>query len=211
MYSITRVLLTLVCILTAVIIYLVIFKKKQGAAHKVILLIVTVVVCLVWVFPIENMFFRFAGPKESFYYSHFGAKLINTIPYDNGSVVVYYENDSNCIDVLVKDSDGYKINSPYVKTLDSMRNDLPGFVLVSKRIPNSPLTFVCVVYAKFDDPKLNVDKIRIESISDSNDSLFELFEYRIYNGFRQICYYSFTNANDPDYSVFVNGNQYTLR
>ena len=211
MYIIARLIITAVVIALASVICFSLLKKGRKIIACILSMIFLSGTCALWILPVENCLLRFNQAADSFQYVHMFTQEKIVVPYDNGAVIIYYENDSSYIDIVEMDNRGYKAYSPFVRHLDSLKFDMDGFVLISKRLPQSEVYFVCIVYTVFDDPKLNKDKFFVDTITDIYNNQFSVFDYSVSKGFKQKGFYAFTMLDIHNYELYINRKEYSLK
>lgn len=181
-------------------------RRKLAKTGKKINAMAIIVCVLLWLsstfIPVENLFIDFPSPEAVFNYCRIG-NIINVIPGQESSMVIYSDGNSNDMNpyFVARSGDKYKINlasSSYA--IYHGFND-ENFIIIY-RYPNSQDNFIYITY-------LTNDKER--TISDEIGTEFNKVIVKIpYQKYSSYYYFGYVHDLKAGYCLYVDNSKIVI-
>lgn len=205
MYYIVR--YTLVAVVIFVI-FLLCTRSFWFQKNKVpIIALALIIVVLVWVFPIENVFFRFSTSVNAFQYSYGYPQTIEKVVEGKGTsyaIIFYTKHGNPSYEIMTRDQKGWLVQGGGMKTIEKSISSHKGYIVCKNHIIGTDTWIVTLTY--LDVPEQSA---KTQNISDNRDSTFDMVTIPSYHS-NFIYYYAVINGNLEGYSLIINGEYISI-
>jgi hypothetical protein len=132
-------------------------------------------------------------------------QIVKVMEYENNAVILFrVDSSSDSLYYIQRDEKGWKIASPNF-SWDTKTIFFGASTITYKKLDSSEISFV-----ETGEFVLNNNKQKINSITDSTGTQFNLSKLGSYGGYVNY-YYAFIKINSPNNYILINGEKVWLK
>ncbi|MBR0540957.1 MAG: hypothetical protein IJK26_01985 [Clostridia bacterium] len=184
----------LVLFLLCIFIYFYLYKRHHltKIKSKIFWCVVAVVICVSFVFPIDNLLLSFSSPEKSYKYTHLGNTTVVAEGL-NSSFLVEQKNEQSIYSLIPKKEDRWKTDLGHTTQLVYQKID-ENIIVYFYKCKNTEDYYISV---------LNTNG-GVSDITDNNNSYFTHIEYYDENTENSYyTYYAYIGNLEKEYSVNI--------